>query len=142
MPKIMILTAEKTGTGHKSSANAIEKKLQAMGYDTKQINCFETMGKLGRSMEASYIPLTTGHPAIWKIAHSFSQTFTNTMHQYIYNHSKKCMLKEILDYNPDLIISVHCMFTKAVSKLLKKNNLNIPFMVNVIDLVRLKKRAA
>ena len=28
-------------------------------------------------------------------------------------------------YNPDLIISVHCMFTKSVSRLLRKNNLNI-----------------
>lgn len=135
MSKIMILTAEKTGTGHKSSANAIEKKLVAMGYEVKQINCFEMMGNLGRKMEAAYIPLTTKHPGLWKISHSFSQVFTNTLHNFMYSKSRKCLLKEIMDFSPDLIISVHCMFTKAISKLLKKNNLNIPFMINVIDLV-------
>ncbi len=131
----MILTAEKTGTGHKSSANAIQKKLEAMGYLVKQINCFEMMGKLGRKMEEAYIPLTTKHPGLWKISHSFSQIFTNTLHNFMYSKSKKSLLKEILDFSPDLIISVHCMFTKAVSKLLRKNKLNIPFMINVIDLV-------
>ncbi len=135
MKRVMVLTAEKTGTGHKSSANAIQKKLESIGYDVKQINCFEMMGKLGRKMENAYIPLTTKHPGLWKISHSFSQIFTNTLHNFIYTKSKKSLLKEILDCKPDLIISVHCMFTKAVSKLLKKNKLNIPFMINVIDLV-------
>lgn len=135
MSKVLILTAERTGTGHKASANAIEKKLIALGFETKQVDCFETMGKTGIKMENSYIPLTTKHPYIWKLAHGFSQWFSDIMHEYIYNCSKKEMLKIILDYKPDLIISVHCMFTKAVSKLLRKNKLNIPFMINVIDLI-------
>ncbi len=133
--KILILQAEKTGTGHKAAANAIEKRLKLLGYETKQLNCFTTMGKMGVSWEKSYIPLTTKHPYMWKIAHGFSQIFTNLTHWFIYEKCKKQMLKEILDYKPDLIISVHCMFTKAISKLLKKQKLNIPFMINVIDLV-------
>ncbi len=136
MKKVLILQAEKTGTGHKSAANAIEKKLNLLGYSTKQLNCFTLMGKMGVNMENCYIPLTTKHPGMWKIAHGFSQLFTNLTHWFIYQKSKKQLLKQILDYKPDLIVSVHCMFTKAVSKLLKKNNLNIPFMINVIDLVK------
>lgn len=135
MKKILILMSERTGTGHKSSANAIDLKLKEMGYQTKQLNCFKTMGKMGEKMENCYIPLTTHHPFIWKISQSFSQHFTNTMHQFIYNHCKKEMLRQIKEYQPDLIITDHCMFTKAISKLLKKNNLNIPFMIAVIDLV-------
>ena len=135
MKKVMILTSEKTGNGHKMAANAIEKKLLPLGYDVKKVNCFLTMGKMGVSMENSYIPITTKKPWLWKIAHSFTQIFTSVMHWFIYHKCKKQMLKEILDYKPDLIISVHCMFTKAISKLLKKNKLDIPFMVNVIDLV-------
>lgn len=135
MKKILILTSEKTGNGHKMAANAIEKKLIPMGYDVKKVNCFTTMGKMGVKMENSYIPITTKKPWLWKIAHSFTQIFTDVMHWFIYHKCKKQMLKEILDYNPDLIITVHCMFTKAISKLLKKNKLNIPLMVDVIDLV-------
>ena len=135
MKKIMILTSEKTGNGHRQAANAIEKKLLPLGYDVKKVNCFTKMGKMGVSMENSYIPITTKKPWLWKIAHSFTQIFTDVMHWFIYHKSKKGILAEIKEYQPDLIISVHCMFTKAISKLLKKNKLNIPFMVNVIDLV-------
>lgn len=135
MKKVMILTADKTGNGHRVTANALEKKLQTMGYDVKKVQCFQTMGKLGESMENSYIPITTKKPALWKIAHSFQQVFTNLMHWFIYQKSKKQFLKIINDYQPDLIISVHCMFTKAISKIIKKNKLNIPFMVDCVDLV-------
>lgn len=135
MKKVLILMSERTGTGHKSSANAIENKLLKIGYQVKQLDCFETMGKTGVRMENSYIPLTTKYPFVWKLSHGFSQLFTAGVHEYIYNRCKKKMLKEILAYQPDLIISDQCMFTKAISKLLKKNNLNIPFMVAVIDLV-------
>lgn len=135
MKKVMILSSEKTGNGHRQAANALEKQLISLGYDVKKVNCFTKMGKMGVKMENSYIPITTKKPWLWKIAHSFTQVFTDIMHWFIYYKSKKEMLKEIIEYQPDLIISVHCMFTKAISKLLKKNKLNIPFMVNVIDLV-------
>ena len=127
--------AERTGTGHKSAANAIERNLTAQGCTVKQLNCFPLMGKIGVSMENCYIPLTTKHPLVWKFSHAFSQVFTNTMHTWIYHHVKKNLLKEILAFQPDVIVSVHGMFTKAVSHLLKKNHLSIPFLVNVIDLV-------
>ena len=59
MKKVMILTSEKTGNGHRMAANAIEKKLLPMDYDVKKVNCFTKMGKMGVSMENSYIPITT-----------------------------------------------------------------------------------
>ncbi len=137
MNRILILMSERTGNGHKSGANAIEKKLKTLGdFEVKQLDCFKTMGKIGEKMENCYIPLTTRHPFIWKISHGFSQHFAGSVHWFVYNKCKKRMLKEILDYKPDLIISNQCMFTKAISKLLKKNNLSIPFMIAVIDLVK------
>lgn len=133
--KIMILTADRTGTGHKASANALEKQLQSRGYLTRQVNCFNLMGKIGRKMEAGYLPLTTRHPWVWKMLHGFSQVFTNFTHWLFYLLSRKGLLTEINFYKPDLIISVHCNFTKVVSKVLRKADLKIPFMINVIDLV-------
>lgn len=135
MKKVLILMAERTGTGHKSAANAIERNLVAQGCTVKQLNCFPLMGKVGVKMENCYIPLTTQHPFVWKISHGFSQIFTDVMHSWIYHHVKKNLLKEIQAFDPDVIISVHCMFTKAVSRLLRKNKLSVPFLVNVIDLV-------
>ena len=135
MNKVLILMAERTGTGHKSSANAITRRLTAQGCTVKQLNCFPLMGKLGVKMENCYIPLTTKHPYVWKMSHFLSQIFPNVMHSWIYHHVKKGLLKEIQDFQPDVIISVHGMFTEAVSRLLRKNRLAIPFLINVIDLV-------
>ena len=136
MKKIMILTAERTGTGHKSAANAIEKKLNNLGYETKQIDCFNLMGKIGAAFENYYIPLTTKRPLEFYIYFKMSQIFTNTIHYLIYMKSRKKLKKEILEFNPDLIISVHSMFTKSISHFLKKEKMNIPFFINVIDLVK------
>lgn len=135
MKKILILTSLKTGSGHRASSNAIEKKLKDAGYDTKQLNTFETMGKLGNFIEESYIPLTTGLPFVYYIFERFSEYFPNLIHLTMYLLSRKKMYKEIKAYNPDLIISVQCMFTKATSRLLKNKKLDIPFYVGVIDLV-------
>lgn len=138
MKKIMILTAERTGTGHKSAANAIEKKLKDLGYETKQVDCFTMIrGFLGRMLENAYIPITTKSPILFYIPYLlFSEGFPNMLHFFIYRNSKKKFAKEIKEYEPDLIISVHSMFTKAISKILKKENLDIPFYVDVIDLVK------
>lgn len=136
MKRIMILTAERTGTGHKSVANAIEKRLNNLGYETKQIDCFTMMGKIGNMLENSYIPITTRAPIFFYIPYMFTQIFPNAMHFPVYLKSKRKLKKEINEFKPDLIISVHSMFTKAISYFLKKEKLNIPFYINVIDLVK------
>lgn len=135
MNKVLILMAERTGTGHKSAANAIERNLMARGCTVKQLNCFPLMGKIGVKMENCYIPLTTKHPLIWKMAHGAQQMFPDFVHGMIYSRLKKSLLSEIQAFQPDVIVSVHCMITKAVSKLLRKNKIEIPFLINVIDLV-------
>ena len=135
MKKVLIIMSERTGTGHKSAAKAIQKKLNDKGYEVKQIDCFPMMGKTGEWMENVYIPLTTRFPLGWAISYKFAQTFPNMIHNSMYRRVKKELLKEIQEYNPDLIITVHSMFCKAVSKLLKKNNLNIPLYVGVVDIV-------
>ena len=93
------------------------------------------MGSIGELMENSYIALTTRTPFLYYLMQKFSQIFPDIIHLYIYLHVKKQLLKQIKEYDPDLIISVQCMFTKAISRILRKNELRIPFYVGVIDLV-------
>ncbi len=136
MKKILIITSERTGTGHKSASNALEMKLKPLGYEVKQIDAFPLMGKLGVNMENCYIPMTIKHPNLYYTGFLFSQNCSNTMHNLIYNRIHKKLLKEIEEYKPDLIITVHSMFTKAISKIIRKNNLGIPFYIVVVDLVK------
>ena len=135
MKKILILTSEKTGTGHKSAANALEKQLKELNYDVKKIDCFKTMKKTGKLLEDSYIPITTKFPLIFYMVFLFSQIFPDFISFFMYLKSRKKLKKEFLDYKPDLIISNHPLFTKSVSHLLKKEHLSIPFFIDVIDLV-------
>lgn len=136
MKKIMILTAEKTGTGHKSVANAIEGKLDKTKYEVKQIDSFTMMNRIGMLLENIYIPITTRFPVLYYIAFLFTQYFPNAMHFIVYLKSRRKLKKQINEFKPDLIISVHSMFTKSVSHFLKKEKMNIPFFVDVIDLVK------
>lgn len=135
MKRVLILTSIKTGSGHKSSANAIEKKLRDAGYDCKQLDVFPLMGGIGRVMENSYILLTTRTPLVYYVCERFSEYFPDLVHMSMYLRIRKALLKQIREYEPDLIISVQCMFTKAISHMLKRYQLDIPFYVGVIDLV-------
>ncbi len=135
MKKVLILTSERTGSGHKSSSNAIEKKLREAGYDCLQVDVFLLMGEFGRKLEDSYIPLTTRAPFVFLIGERFSQCFPDIIHSVMYRKVRAGLLSVIGEYRPDLILSVHCMFTKAVSRLIRKEHLTVPFYVGVIDLV-------
>ena len=136
MKKIMILTAERTGNGHKSAANALENKLNNINCETMQLDCFTMMGKIGTLLENSYLPITTKFPLLYYIPFLLTQIFPDAMHFLVYMRIRKKLKKEIKEYKPDVIISVHSMFTKSISYLLKRGKFNIPFYITVIDLVR------
>ncbi len=136
MKRVLILTAERTGTGHKSAANAIEKGLNTLGYETKQVDCFLMMSRIGKILENIYIPLTTTIPVAFYLTYIFSQKFPNVIHSMVYHKSHKKLKKEIDDFKPDLIVSVHSVYTKAITRLLKEEKLNIPFYIDVIDLIK------
>ena len=88
------MMAERTGTGHKSAANAIEQCLVARGCTVKQLNCFPLMGKMGVKMENCYIPLTTKHPFVWKFAHGAQQIFPGFVHSFVYHKAKKAKTRK------------------------------------------------
>ena len=132
---MLILTSVKTGFGHRASANAIEKKLKDKGFETKQLDVFPLMGKMGMLMENSYIPLTTKAPHIYFLCQRVSEYFPLFIHAQMYFRIRKNLLREIEAFRPDLILSVHCMFTRAISRLIRNERLNIPFYIGVVDLM-------
>jgi processive 1,2-diacylglycerol beta-glucosyltransferase len=127
--------SRRTGHGHKSGANAITKKLEPLGYEVKQLDAFPLMGRAGVWAEYSYVELTIKHPLWYDLSYKLGYYFPALIHAYLYGKIHKNLLKKIQEYNPDLIITVHSMFTQVISKTLRKNNLNIPFYGAVIDLV-------
>ena len=92
---MLILTSIKTGAGHRSSSNAIEKRLKDAGYDTRQLDVFPLMGRLGRFMENSYIPLTTKAPYAYYLMERGSEHFPFVVHSQMYYRVRKQLLKKI-----------------------------------------------
>lgn len=136
MKKVMIIMSERTGTGHKSAANAISKKLISLGFETELVDAFPLMGKKGVWMEDIYIPMTIKAPKLWALSYKYEQAFPNSVSNTMRSYIKKQFLEKVKELNPDIIITVHSMFCKALTDVLKKNKLDIPFYVGVVDLVR------
>ena len=135
MKKIMILTSERTGNGHKSASKALKKKFDEYGFETLQIDSFKLMGKIGGILENSYIPITTRFPLLYYIPYLLTQITPDIMHFLVYLKCRRKLRNEINEFKPDIIISVHCMFTRSISHFLKKEKFQIPFYIDVIDLV-------
>ena len=135
MKKILILTADRTGNGHQAASNALDRELSKLNYDVMQYDCFKAMGALGKSLEDSYIPMTIHSPIIYYMGYVISQTLPNFVHFLIYTFSHRKFEKIINEYNPDIIINVHSMFTKTISKIIKKKNINTLYYLDVVDLI-------
>lgn len=141
MKKVLILMAEKTGTGHKSSANAIKESIKEKTDDIEVIiyNAMTLMGKTGMRLENSYNGLTSNTPLIWKLTYEFTNVFNRITNYLIYKFSVKKFKKLIEETKPDLIISVHPMFNGSIAHAIKRLKINIPFFTYIIDLVKISK---
>ncbi len=87
-------------------------------------------------MEDCYIPMTLHAPNLWAFLYKVQALTPRLVHFFVYVQIKKAIIKVIKEYNPDVIISVHSMFTHAVTKAMKKENIDIPFYTAVRDLVK------
>jgi len=139
--KVLILMAEKTGSGHKSAANALKNAISEKNgnIETVIFNAMTLMGKTGLRLENSYNKLTTKTPLVWKLIYESTNIFNRLTNYFIFKFSHKRFKKLVDEIKPDLIISVHPMFNNSIVKALKKYKLKLPFFVYIIDLVKISK---
>ncbi len=105
-------------------------------FEVVQIDAFTLMGRLGKWLENIYIPITTKFPIGYYVCFLLTQAFPDLMHFLIYLKINRKFRRKVEEENPDLIITVHSMFTKSISHFLKAHKMNIPFYIDVIDLVK------
>ena len=139
--KILILTSNKSGKGgHRSSSNAIKNALLALdqGVDVKDVDSMEFMSgyKGDDKDEQGYVTFTSRYRFFWKLFFEFSSFFAGFSGFILYNAIYKRFRKLILEYKPDVILSVHPCFVGSVSRCLKRMKLDIPFCVCILDMVK------
>jgi len=135
--KILILTTGKGG-GHRSSSDAIKSAILALDPDV-DVNAYDAMnflyGYTGEEQQ-SYITFTTRYRFFWKVFFEIASFFKGisgfVLSKPIYPRFRKL----ILEYQPDIILSVHPCFVGSVNICLKRMKHTVPVHVCIIDLVK------
>ena len=134
--KIMIISSEFTGRGHKSITDAICEQLNKIdSVDVFVLEGFNMMGKFGMKLSKSYGPLTRTSKKAWAITWNFTQHSFSTINNAIKTFVKKKFMHIIDEVQPDVIVSVHPMFVGCIIDIMEKNNVKIPFISMYADLV-------
>ncbi|HLP06912.1 MAG TPA: glycosyltransferase [Opitutaceae bacterium] len=135
--RILLLSSEHTGHGHKSIAQSLTSYLNELDatVDVRTANAFEFFPLVGSMVEKSYIPLITHAPCLWGLFFAWSHRFPRVLNWFSKQSMEARFIALVRDYRPDLIVSVHPGFVGCVIDLLDKHGLRIPFVSLIADLV-------
>lgn len=133
---ILIISSEHTGHGHKSITEALcEKFMKREGINIHIVDGFSLGGKPLIKVGKSYSFITRNAESIWELVWDISETKPALINEMVEITIKDNFLKLIKSTNPDLILSVHPNFNGSIINILQKNNLKIPVVTLIADLV-------
>jgi processive 1,2-diacylglycerol beta-glucosyltransferase len=135
--RILLLSSEHTGHGHKSIAQSLTSYLTELdgAVDVRTTNAFDFHPLLGPVIEKSYIPLITHAPRVWALFFALSHRFPRALNWFSRRSMEPGFVALVRDYEPDLIVSVHPGFVGCVLDLLEEHQLRVPFVSLIADLV-------
>lgn len=142
MKKILIISSEYTGHGHKSVHTALMQsfeKLYKEKIECKVINGFTFGGAEFIAAERLYNTCVKYFPNLWNKIFRFSfknKDFLNKNNSF---SIKRRFLKIIKEYKPDLIINVHPLFSGSLLNIMEKKKLNIKFFIIITDLITITR---
>ena len=142
MKKILIISSEYTGHGHKSVHTALMQsfeKLYKEKIECKVINGFTLGGAECIAAERLYNTCVKYFPNLWNKIFRFSfknKDFLNKNNSF---SIKRRFLKIIKEYKPDLIINVHPLFSGSLLNIIEKKKLNIKFFIIITDLITITR---
>lgn len=138
--KVLILTSEYTGHGHKSVTQALKEQLHTIyrdQVDISVINGFELANQKGIAAEKSYSYLIKYAKIVYKIIFEVTSKLSSITNTVTEKTIKRNFIKLLESEDFELVISVHPVFVGSVAKLLEQNTKkHIPFIVLISDLVR------
>ena len=135
--RILVLSSEHTGHGHKSIAQSLTSYLTELdaAVDVRTANAFDFFPVLGTPVEKFYIPLITHAPCAWGFFFALSDRFPRALNWLSKQNMETRFIALVREYQPDLIVSVHPGFVGCALDLLEKHRLRIPFVSLIADLV-------
>ncbi|WP_286032331.1 MGDG synthase family glycosyltransferase [Brachyspira pilosicoli] len=142
MKKILIISSEYTGHGHKSVDTALLQYFKLKYKDKiecKVINGFKLGNKKLKQIEMLYNPCIKYLPNLWEKIFFISNKNSIFFNKNTSKNIQKKFIKLINSYEPNLILSVHPMFNGSILNILERNNIHIKFYTLITDLVSVSR---
>lgn len=134
--KILILSSDLTGHGHKSITESLcEQFGKRQDVTVEVLDGFTLAGNFGFRAGKLYGSITRKSTDLWKVIWHVSTRIAKLINGFTASTVRKKFLDYVSAYKPDLIVSVHPVFVGSVLNILKKENIAIPFVVLLADLV-------
>ncbi|MCX8129930.1 MAG: glycosyltransferase [Clostridia bacterium] len=133
---ILIISSDYTGHGHKSITDSLKEQFRKhAGVEVHVVDGFALGGNVGLKIGKLYGSVTRNAKELWKIFWDIAIRTPVLMNEFMEISVRDSFLKLIQEVKPDLIICVHANFNGSLLNIMKKNKLNIPFVVLIADLV-------
>lgn len=136
MSKILFITSNNTGHGHKSITEALYQQFEKLNPEiyVEEIDAFALGGVLTEKLADLYNKVAVNTPKLWGSIYKFGNKCTPFVNLIAECATGKNMIKSIKKIRPDLIVTVHPAFVSSILNLLEKHGLNIPVVVFIADL--------
>ena len=133
---ILIISSDYTGHGHKSITDSLMEKFSLYpDVNVHVIDGFTLIGNLGLRIGKLYGSITRNAKELWKIIWDMSLKRPSLVNELVEVSIRDSFLELLRDIKPDLILSVHPNFNGSVLNILEENNIKIPFVTFIADLV-------
>jgi len=137
MRRLLIITAEYTGHGHKSISDSLQERLAVFkDREVMTIDGFDLMSNLQKvCCEKSYGPITRLPSKAWATQYAAGARFKQPLQRMIVKTIREKFYRLMEDFKPDCILSVHPIFIGCILDLLEEMKSKVPFIVHEADLI-------
>ncbi|MBL4933808.1 MGDG synthase family glycosyltransferase [Clostridium paridis] len=133
---ILILSSDFTGHGHKSITESLCEQLDKnKDIKTHIVDGFTLGGNILVNVGKAYGPITRKSEALWELIWDISSSKPSLINEIIELKIKENFISLIKELNPDLILTLHPNFNGSILNILEKNNIKIPVITLIADLI-------
>lgn len=134
--KILIVSSDYTGHGHKSITTALcEEFSKYPDVSVHVIDGFSLGGNITLRIGKMYGSVTRNAKELWKLMWDISLKRPDLLNEMTEFMVRDAFLKILKSVQPDLILSVHPNFNGSLLNILKEYKIDIPFVTLIADLV-------
>ncbi len=138
MKKVLLMYAT-YGTGHKAIAKYVEDYFKSQNEELKikNIDLLDyVMPMMGKTADISNKIILSGNPILWGMIYKFFDSKITTFGTYRlvskFFDSEK-LKREVVDFNPDLVISTHFFASTSISRYKKKGYIDAKLITIIPD---------